>query len=196
MPVIENPGDWIIGSRFTFERDSSAPNPGLKDVGTYYTFNSDQTVAAAAGLLGLGLQGYIQFKPRMFGMEWQKLARSSPAPKYFGAFDERVIELNGLYFHGRNRNEVETFVRELPDRIGPFEGLLRVYDTDFSTLLYGWPQCFLREVSITDDGSKNFVEYNLTFATVQKQMTAQQISALQPPVVVYNPDANLPEFFA
>lgn len=197
MPLIENPGDYFLGSRFTFERDSSAPNGGLKDVGVYYTFVSGQTVAAAPGLLGLGLQGYLFTDPRQFGMEWNPIARSVPAPKYFGSFSQRTLKIKDLYYHGRTRNEVETFVKELPDRIGPWEGLIRMFnEKDFETLLGGWPQCFLTNVEIKDDGANNFVEYTLTFETNQKMLTPQELSVLNTQPPVYNPQPNLPEFFA
>lgn len=196
MPFIERPGDYILGSRVTFERDSSAPNPGLKDVGTYYTFSSDQTIAAAAGLIGLGLQGFVHISPRKFNTGWNQIIRSSPAPTYFGSFSERSVVVSQLYYHGRNRAEVEEFVEQLPDRIGPFEGLLRVYDKDFTTLLYGYPQCHLAKVDVTDEGAKNFVEYTLTFETNQKKLSAAEVALIPIPAPVYNPEAGVPEFFA
>jgi len=173
MPVIEPMVLEIgceIASRFTFER-TQGPSQGLKDIGVYYTLVSDQTTPAASGTLGLGIGGFLNPNPtRDFGLNWQGLARSTPAPLLLGTTSKYALVLDKLYYHGRNIQEVEDFIRAAPNAIGPYAGILRVYEDDYTTVYRRYVNSYYRKMSHAYDGSKNFVEYSLLFETSEEPL--------------------------
>lgn len=156
-----------VVSRFTFQR-TAGPSLGLKDVGIYYPLSyPGRTIAATAFTLGLGIGGFMEPTPaRKFFVKWKPLARSTPAPVVLGGKTRYIYTIKQLFFSGRNIEENELFLMELPEKIGGYQGTVRHYRQNGTTLFKTWADCYIEDFKSDYDGSQNFVEYELKFSTI------------------------------
>ena len=157
-----------LNSRFTFQRTAGTPL-ALVDVGTYYTLASNQTVVATAGTFGLGIGGFLKVEPpRNFGFSWKPLARSTPAPLVLGTTSPYTLKIEMLYYPARNMHEAEDFIRGVPTILKGYQGTLRHYQAGGVAVYKTYTNCYFTGMSHSYEGSKNFVEYGLTFETISE----------------------------
>ncbi len=175
MPLLEYWKHRPVPTRFTFNR-TLGPNKGLKSIGTYY-LKSTLPKCTVAESMDLGLYGYLSVEPGGYGFAWQPLARSVPAPLLIGTTDPNVLRIKGLVYFGRNTAEVEDFLRGAKAAIGPYPGTIDVYNADGIVAMKRYTDCYFRGITHNYDGAKNFVEYDLEFATNRESSTLNTIAS-------------------